>query len=111
MTICLALLVKAAAQSFRISPEPSPRRIWSTGTLCRRANSSASMSAYSSGYRQARLKPSVIAFKADADGPYGFSFELRRTTCAAEEGTAGNNDPFTSLAGPGDLAIANPTAA
>jgi hypothetical protein len=103
MTNFLSRLVNAAAQSFKISPEPSPRSMLFTGTLWRFANSSDSKSAYSSGYRQARLKPSDIAFKAAGDGPYGFSFELSRTTSAAEDLEVGASiaarEPFNSSSG------------
>src|SRR2546429_6627713 len=43
---------------------------------------SISRSACSSGYRQDNPKASVIAWSAFGEGPYGFSFELRRTAAA-----------------------------
>ena len=71
--------VKADAQTLRISPEPSPSKIFSRVTPFNFASASISKSLCSSGYRHARLKASVIALNAFGDGPYGFSFELKRT--------------------------------
>src|SRR5207244_106721 len=72
--------VNADAHTFRISPEPSPRTICSCSTPLIFAIVSISVSVCSSGYRHASENASVIAFSAKDDGPYGFSFEFKRTS-------------------------------